>query len=210
LPETLKCALRTDGLVSRYEKKQVLNGVSIEVLPGEIVALIGHNRSGKSTLLKSIFGIVPLWSGHVFMGYDELTDPSPQKMLGAGVAYVPQVSTVFGNLTAYENFEVRAVALKNEKKLSILIDDLLSIFPPLANRLRQRAATLSGGEKQMLALASALLLSPQVLLLDEPSLGLAPAAAGKVLQYAQHLTQSAGISILIVEQNVRAVVACVN
>jgi ABC-type branched-subunit amino acid transport system ATPase component len=208
LPETLKCALRTDGLVSRYEKKQVLNGVSIEVLPGEIVALIGHNRSGKSTLLKSIFGT--LWSGHVFMGYDELTDPSPQKMLGAGVAYVPQVSTVFGNLTAYENFEVRAVALKNEKKLSILIDDLLSIFPPLANRLRQRAATLSGGEKQMLALASALLLSPQVLLLDEPSLGLAPAAAGKVLQYAQHLTQSAGISILIVEQNVRAVVACVN
>jgi hypothetical protein len=73
-----------------------------------------------STLLKSIFGIVPLWSGHVFMGYDELTDPSPHKMLGAGVAYVPQGSTVFGNLTVYENFEVRAVALKNEKKLSIL------------------------------------------------------------------------------------------
>jgi branched-chain amino acid transport system ATP-binding protein len=205
LPEAAKRALRTEALVSGYVKKQILNGVSIEVLPGEIVALIGHNGSGKSTLLKSVFGIVPIWNGRVFVGDNEIATPSPREMIGAGVAYVPQGNRVFGDLTVYENFEVGAVALKDRKKLPVLIDSLLSIFPPLATRLRQRAATLSGGEKQMLALASVLLLSPQVLLLDEPSLGLAPPAARQALQHIHHLSRNTGISTLIVEQKVRAV-----
>jgi len=128
-------------------------------------------------------------------------------MLSAGVAYVPQGNRVYDDLTVYENFEVGTVSLKEEDraKLPIRVDGVLSIFPFLKGRLRQRAATLSGGEKQMLALATVLLLSPRVLLLDEPSLGLAPMASRQALLHVRYIAQSTGVSVLIVEQKVRAV-----
>lgn len=199
-------AIRTELLVSGYRGRAILHGVSIQILPGEIVALIGHNGSGKSTLLKTIFGMVALWQGRIFVDEIEMKRPSPVQMLRAGVAYVPQGNRVFGDLTVRENLEVGAVSLDRGMDVRTRINRVLDTFPALATRLQQRAASLSGGEKQMLALASALLLSPRVLLLDEPSLGLATPATVQALRHIRELSQIAGISVLVVEQKVRAVI----
>jgi ABC-type multidrug transport system ATPase subunit len=133
--------------LSAGAKKQILNGVSIEVSPGEIVSLIGHNGSGKSTLLRSIFGIIPIWNGRVFVNDEEMATPSPQNMLRAGVSYILQGNRVFGDLAVYENLEVGASSAKGDNKRSFLVDGILSTCPTLVPHLRQRAASLSGGRK---------------------------------------------------------------
>jgi len=193
------------GLVTGYGKKQVLNGVSLEVSAGEIVALVGHNGAGKSTLLKAAFGLLPIWQGQVSLDGKALNAPNPREMLRAGVAYVPQGNRVFTDLTVRENLEVAGTALPNKASRNEGIERGLGLFPALRPRLRQRAGTLSGGEKQLLALANALVVAPRLLLMDEPSLGLAPQLVTEALRHVQEINRDSGVTVLIVEQKVREV-----
>ncbi len=197
--------LRVDSLVTGYGKKQILNGVSLEVEPGEIVALIGHNGAGKSTLLKAVFGLLRVWSGQVFYDGRVLNGATPRDLLRSGMAYVPQGNRVFSDLTVRENLEMGGVTLPRKELLKAGIERALTLFPALRERLRQRAGTLSGGEKQMLALANALIVSPRMLLLDEPSLGLAPPMVTEALGRIQQISRDSNVSVLIVEQKVREV-----
>jgi len=204
LPED-RCLLNVNGLVTGYGKKQVLNRVSLNVVRGEVVALIGHNGAGKSTLLKAVFGLLPIWQGEVSLEGQPLDSPNPRELLRAGVAYVPQGNRVFTDLTVRENLDVAGTTMPNKARLKEGIDQALGLFPDLKPRLKQRAGTLSGGEKQLLALANALVVSPRLLLLDEPSLGLAPRLVSEALQHIGKLNRHSGVTVLIVEQKVRDV-----
>jgi branched-chain amino acid transport system ATP-binding protein len=197
--------LEADSLVAGYGKKQVLGGVTLSVGRGEIVALIGHNGAGKSTLLKAIFGLIPIWDGHVRYNGQVVEAPQPRPMIRAGITYVPQGNRVFADLTVHENLQVASVTLQNGRARQAGMEWALAEYPMLKPRLKQRAATLSGGEKQILALAMSLLHSPRMILLDEPSLGLAPPLACEALKRIAALSRERGVSILIVEQKVREV-----
>jgi len=197
--------LFVDALVSGYGKREVLHGVQVEVARSEVVALIGHNGAGKSTLLKAVFGMLPVWTGKVCLDGRQVGKPNPRELLRAGVAYVPQGNRVFTNLTVRENLELGAVVLSNVARLEEGIERVFTLFPALKPRLRQRAGSLSGGEKQMLALGNALVLSPRLLLLDEPSLGLAPPLVTEALDRIQQISHDSGAAVLIVEQKVREV-----
>jgi branched-chain amino acid transport system ATP-binding protein len=198
-------AVTARDLISGYGKKQVLNGVAFEVAAGEIVALIGHNGAGKSTLLKAVFGLIPIWHGQVEFNGKPVAKPVPRDLLRAGIAYVPQGNRVFTDLTVQENLEMGGITLPNKQAVRAGIQRVFGLFPGLKERLKQRAGTLSGGEKQMLALANALILSPRVLLLDEPSLGLAPPLVSQALARIQEIARANGVAVLIVEQKVREV-----
>jgi ABC-type branched-subunit amino acid transport system ATPase component len=196
--------LQVGNLVTGYGKKQVIDGVSLTVGAGEIVALIGHNGAGKSTLLKAIFGLISIWSGEVHFN-GALWKPAPGALLRAGVAYVPQGNRVFSDLTVHENLEIGGATLPKKQSLKDGIEKVFILFPMLKDRLKQRAGTLSGGEKQMLSLANALILSPRMLLLDEPSLGLASPLVSEALKRIKGINQDFGVTVLIVEQKVREV-----
>ena len=205
MPDSPRCVIAVDALVSGYGKKQILNGVSLDVAPSEIVAIIGHNGAGKSTLLKTIFGLIPILEGKVILDGKTLCSPNPRKLLQAGVAYVPQGNRVFTDLTVRENLEIGGETLSNKALVKEGIERALNLFPTLRARLAQRAGTLSGGEKQMLALSNALVLSPRLLLLDEPSLGLSPPLVSQALLRIQDISRESGVAVLIVEQKVREV-----
>lgn len=202
--------LRVESLFTGYGKKQILNGVSMTVAAGEVVALIGHNGAGKSTLLKAIFGLLPIWQGRIIFDGEVLPDPAPQHMLKAGLTYVPQGNRVFTDMTVKENLEMGGVLLDTKAALHSSIERAFELFPLLRRRSIQRAGTLSGGEKQTLALANALILSPKMLLLDEPSLGLAPPLASQAFEFIRQTSSDLGIAILIVEQKVREVLKIAN
>lgn len=197
--------LLVEGLVTGYGKKQVLSGVTVGIGAGEIVTLIGHNGAGKSTLLKAVFGMLPIWTGNVTLDGTRLNGATPRQLLGSGVAYVPQGNRVFADLTVRENLETGGVTLRSSARLREGIERVFTLFPSLKPRLRQRAGTLSGGEKQMLSLANALVLSPRLVLLDEPSLGLAPPLVTEALKHVQQISRDSGVAVLIVEQKVREV-----
>ncbi|MGD0770484.1 MAG: ABC transporter ATP-binding protein [Tepidisphaeraceae bacterium] len=188
-----------------YAKKEVLGGVTLDVLPGEVVALIGHNGAGKSTVLKAAFGMLPIWAGHVALQGSRINLPSPRIMLGHKVAYSPQGNRVFGELTVLHNLELGGLTLASKAELREGLARVLLLFPALRGRTKQRAGTLSGGERQMLSLAMALITSPRLLLLDEPSLGLAAPTTRKALDVIHALSSNQGVSVLIVEQKVREV-----
>ncbi|MFZ1221104.1 MAG: ABC transporter ATP-binding protein [Chthoniobacterales bacterium] len=193
------------NLVAGYGKKQVIDGVSLSVGTGEIVALIGHNGAGKSTLLKAVFGLIPVWSGEVRFNGTLWPEPAPRTLLRAGIAHVPQGNRVFNDLTVRENLEIGGVTLPNMQSVKDGIDRVVMLFPILKDRLKQRAGTLSGGEKQMLSLANALVLAPKMLLLDEPSLGLASPLVSAALKRIREINRDFGVTVLIVEQKVREV-----
>lgn len=197
--------LTATSLVAGYGKRRVLDGVSLAVGRGEIMALIGHNGAGKSTLLKAFFGLLPIWEGELVFDGNRVRAPTPYRMKRMGVSYVPQGNRVFGDLTIYENLQVGAFTLRDNTRLKDRIDHALSLFPALQKKLRQRAYTLSGGEKQMLTLATALVLSPRALLVDEPSLGLAPHLVAEALGHISQISRELGTTVLVVEQKVRDV-----
>lgn len=197
--------LLVEDLVAGYGKKQVLDHVGVDVFPGEIVALIGHNGAGKSTLLKAVFGMLPIRSGRVLFEGIAPGRPRPLQLLRSGICYVPQGNRVFPDLTVQKNLEIGAVTLENGMRATEAVERVLALFPALKSRLRQRAGDLSGGEKQMLALGNALVLSPRLLLLDEPSLGLAPPLVSEALHCIGRLSRDWGVAAMIVEQKVREV-----
>ena len=192
--------LQAANIVAGYGETEILHGVSVSVGEGEIVTIIGPNGCGKSTLMKAIVGLVSVRSGGVtFMGKD-ISDLPPQRIVRAGLCYVPQTANVFPSLTIRENLEMGAFVRNDD--YSGRIDEMFDLFPDLAARPSARAGSLSGGQRQMLAIARALMLDPALLLLDEPSAGLSPAMVGLVFERIQGINR-AGVSLLLVEQNAR-------
>jgi branched-chain amino acid transport system ATP-binding protein len=202
--------LSVKSLTVAYGNKTVLSAVSFSVDRAEIVALIGHNGAGKSTLLKALFGIVPSRGGIVAVDGTPIAVPSPRSLIQRGAAFVPQGNRVFGELTVRENLRMGGITIRNEKLLNERIQDSYAVFPPLKTKSNQKASALSGGEKQMLALANAVILQPRLLMLDEPSLGLSPKAASEVLAYVSRICREGAVAVLIVEQRVRDVLKIAN
>lgn len=198
--------LEIRDLEAGYDKKPVLHGVSFEMSPGEIVALLGPNGAGKSTLLRAIFGLVKANRGAITFHGREVQNRDPSDNVRDGLSYVPQGSRVFTGLSVRENLEVGGHTLL-AKEVNARINEVLSLFPDLRVLQRRTAAALSTGEKQMLAMARALMLKPTLLLADEPSLGLGPRLAHAALTHLRDLSQRSGTGILLVEQNVREALA---
>ena len=196
--------LEIKQLETGYGKLQVLFDVSMEIGRGEIVAIIGPNGSGKSTVLKAACGLLSAWKGDIVLDGASITDSTPARNVSRGLTFCPQGNRVFGELSVKENLEIGGFRLP-KKKLRPRTEEVLAIFPSLTHRLRQQAGTLSGGEQQMLALARALMPQPKFLLLDEPSLGLAPGLLDDVFQLISRIAAEQNVSILIVEQKVRKV-----
>lgn len=190
-------------LVVGYEKKVVVQGVSLQVDAGEIVALIGHNGSGKSTTLKAIFGLLAKEDGLVTFQGKDITRQRAAQNVREGMAFVPQGRGIFADLTVLENLRLGAYSLGSERLIPQRLDGVYSLFPVLAARQSQRAGSLSGGEQQMLALGMALMLTPRLLILDEPSLGLAPVMVQKVMDSVLEINRRLGTTILLAEQNVK-------
>lgn len=191
-------------LATGYRDRQVLHEVNLAVPAGSVVALIGHNGAGKSTLLKALFGLLPAWSGHIM--YDgSRTRLQPHALLKRGVVYVPQGGRVFTHITVRENIEIGLTALVARNDTKPGLERALAAFPALKRRLTQIAGTLSGGEKQMLSLASAVALRPRVLLVDEPSLGLAASLVPETLERLGRSNRDDKVTLLIAEQKVREV-----
>jgi branched-chain amino acid transport system ATP-binding protein len=178
----------------------ILTGTSLVLAPGEIVGVIGPNGAGKSTLVKALFGLVPVRDGRVRLRGDDVTGLPAHKLVARGMGYVPQVSNVFATLTVQENLSM-GIYLR-PSKFDERFEVVAGLFPLLGKRRRQRAGSMSGGERQMLAMARALMMEPDVLLLDEPSAGLSPAVQDEVFERIAQINE-AGVSIVMVEQNAR-------
>ena len=204
-PEGRELLLSADGLVGGYVAEvDILRGCSLEARDGEIVVVIGPNGAGKSTLIKALFGLVALREGRVTLRDDDITRAPPHRITAKGMSYVPQVANVFTTLTVQENLEMGGVLRRSA--LRRRLDDMYALFPRLAERSRQRAGTMSGGERQMLAMARALMPEPAVLLLDEPSAGLAPQIVGEVFDTCGEINR-AGVTVVMIEQNARRALA---
>jgi ABC-type branched-subunit amino acid transport system ATPase component len=192
--------LEVSGVVAGYGETEILHSVSIAVEEGQIVTIIGPNGSGKSTLLKTIFGLVQPKKGQVRFHGEDITGMAPEVVVRKGLCYVPQSSNVFPSLSVNENLEMGAFIRTDD--FGQRLEEVYDLLPDLAERRKDRAGTLSGGQRQMLALARALMLDPILLLLDEPSAGLAPNLVNSVFEKILGIN-SAGVAIVLVEQNAR-------
>jgi ABC-type branched-subunit amino acid transport system ATPase component len=191
--------LEVENVVSGYGRTDILHGVSISVERDEIVTIIGPNGAGKSTLFKTIMGYLIPSSGKILFSEEDVTQLKPNQKVEKGIAYVPQLDNTFPSLTILENLEMGAFS-KDKEALQNGIKTAYDTFPILSERKNQRARTLSGGQRQMLAMSMALMTEPALLLLDEPSAGLSPKVAEEVFNQIQSLHQK-GIGILIIEQD---------
>lgn len=192
--------LEFDSVVSGYGEMEILHGVSIQVEEGEIVSIIGPNGAGKSTLLKTVFGILNTWQGSITFGDHDITHLSPEQIVRKGMCYVPQVDNTFPSLTVQENLEMGAYIRDDDYQPQI--EEVYKLFPNIENRRSTRVSKLSGGMRQMVALGRALMLDPQMLLLDEPSAGLAPLVVDMIFDRI-HAIREQGVTFLIIEQNAR-------
>jgi branched-chain amino acid transport system ATP-binding protein len=192
--------LKIENLFVAYGEIEALHGVTIEVGEGEIVAIIGSNGAGKSTLLNTISGLLRPRRGTIFYNDVRLDATPPNHIVGLGVCQVPEGRRIFATMTVLENLEMGAQLTQNQASFKQNLQRVYQLFPRLQERVRQEAGTLSGGEQQMLAIGRALMGNPRLLLLDEPSLGLAPVLVEEVYQVISEI-QSAGTTILLVEQN---------
>jgi len=192
--------LEVSDVVAGYGETEILHGVSIAVEEGQIVTIIGPNGSGKSTLLKTIFGLVQPRKGQVRFHGEDITGMAPEIVVRKGLCYVPQSSNVFPSLSVNENLEMGAFVRTDDFRQRL--EEVYALFPDLTERRKDRTGTLSGGQRQMLALARALMLDPVLLLLDEPSAGLAPNLVNSVFEKILGIN-SAGVAIVLVEQNAR-------
>ena len=193
--------LRADNLVAGYlPGVNILNGCSIEAYPGELIGIIGPNGAGKSTLLKALFGLVKIREGNVVLNGEDITGFKTNKLVQMGVGFVPQTNNVFPSLTIEENLQM-GIFLQ-PKRLNERLDAIFDIFPVLRDRRSQSAGSLSGGERQSVAMARALMMDPKVLLLDEPSAGLSPVRQDETFIRTRRINK-AGVSVIMVEQNAR-------
>lgn len=192
--------LEVRDVTAGYDEMEILHQVSVEVRPAEIVTMIGPNGAGKSTLMKTVFGLLRPTAGRIRFRDEEITGLPPHAVVGRGMAYVPQVDNVFSSLTVEENLQMGAVTRRDDYRPRL--EEVIGLFPNLSPRRRMKVASLSGGERQMVAMARALMLDPVLLMLDEPSAGLSPIMVETVLQQIGEI-HATGVSVLLVEQNAR-------
>lgn len=203
-PQT-KVLLQARDLRAGYTPEvDIVRGCDIDLYEGELVSVIGPNGAGKSTLIKSLFGLIPVRAGTVRFSGEEVTGAPTHRLVEAGIGYVPQTENIFPTLTVEENLEMGAYL--RPKAAKSRYEELSEWFPILAERRRQKAGTMSGGQRQLVALARALMLEPSLLLLDEPSAGLSPANVDLIFERVR-LINSKGVAILMVEQNARRALA---
>jgi branched-chain amino acid transport system ATP-binding protein len=195
-------ALRAQDIVGGYGKAVVVQGVSMELHPKELVALVGPNGSGKSTFLKSVYGLATLFDGRVFLDGTDITRLGPEEKSSIGIQYVPQVDNTFPDLRVRENLEMGAYLERDAQEMGRRIREVYDLFPALATRTEQRAVTLSGGERQMLAIGRALMAKPRILFLDEPTAALAPKMVDELFRRIVQIRDS-GVPILLVEQHAK-------
>ncbi|WP_394890463.1 ABC transporter ATP-binding protein [Mesorhizobium sp. AaZ16] len=187
-----------------YSDADVLHGVSMEVAAREIVVIVGPNGAGKSTAMKAVFGLLKIREGSVVAGGVNITGWSPNKIVQAGVSYVPQVDNIFSEMTVHENLEMGAFLKRGD--FSAAADRVYQLFPDLKSKRRTPAGSLSGGQRQMVAMGRALMLDPKVLLLDEPTAGLSPKYMEQIFQITRDVRDS-GVAILLVEQHAKQALA---
>lgn len=192
--------LQVENLSVNYGAIKALKNVNCEVRQGEIVALIGANGAGKTTILNSISGILPVNGGKILFAGKEITRTAPHEIVKLGICQVPEGRRVFANMSVLENLEMGGYSLGDKGKVAAGIERAFTLFPRLKERTRQLARTLSGGEQQMLAMGRALMSSPKLLLLDEPSMGLAPMLVEKIFEIVGEINKT-GTTIMLVEQN---------
>jgi branched-chain amino acid transport system ATP-binding protein len=190
------------GLKASYDRAPVLDGISLEIGKSQITALIGSNGAGKSSLLKTIMGVMPHADGQILLGGEQLLGKSPAEIVKRGISLVPEGRRIFGPLTVMENLKAGGYVIKERAYKQRKIEEILEMFPRLAERRNFLGSSLSGGEQEMLAIGRALMARPDILLLDEPSMGLAPRIVDQVFASLVALRAS-GMSILLVEQNAR-------
>jgi branched-chain amino acid transport system ATP-binding protein len=197
--------LITKNLTAGYKGIEVIKDINFEIKPGEIVSIIGPNGAGKSTFLKSIFNLAEVYSGRIYFKHKDITNFKTYELIYYGISYVPQGRLVFSNMTVLENLEMGAFIFDDKDLIKNNLEHVCREFPVLKRKKDELAGNLSGGEQQMLAIARALMQSPELLLLDEPSLGLAPKVVSEIFKKILKL-KSEGISIVIVEQNAKKAV----
>ena len=190
------------GVTAGYGAVPVIQDISIDVAPGEVVSVIGPNGAGKSTLLKALIGVLHVAPGEVRLGTEVVTNKAPDELARRGVGYVPQVNDIFGPLTVVENMEMGGYLLK-PSEIGARMNEVTEVFPALKEMLKRRAEKLSGGERKMLAIARVLMLDPRVLILDEPTANLSPKLADMLLREHARRLADLGKAVLLVEQRAR-------
>lgn len=193
--------LRVEDVVSGYGTMEVLHGLSLDVEEGQIVSLLGPNGSGKTTLLRTVFGILSPWKGKIYFKGEDISGIPPERIARIGMCYVPQEENIFSSLTVQENLEMGAFVREDDWQSSL--EEIYELFPDLTDRRKSRAGELSGGMRQMLAIGRALMLNPELLLLDEPSTGLAPLLVDAIFEKITKLNEQ-GVTVFLVEQNLQA------
>ncbi len=193
--------LKVENLETGYGEVQILWDVSIEVKRGQLTTIIGSNGSGKTTLLRAITGVIPVWSGRILFEGEDITRVPAYRRTEMGLVMVPEGRMLFPEMTVLENLEMGAYNKRARSRMKESLEFVLELFPRLKERLHQKAGTMSGGEQQMVALGRGLMASPKLLILDEPSLGLAPKLVIEVFEIIKRLREQ-GITMLLVEQNV--------
>ena len=196
--------LEVTNLVGGYGQMTILNGVDMALEKGEIGVIVGPNGAGKSTLLKAMFGLASIRSGSVRLGGNDITGTAPEKLAGYRIAYVPQEYNIFPTLSVHENLEMGAYSRRDD--FSGLLGHIYEIFPPLADKRNQPAGELSGGQRQMVAVGRALMIEPQLLLLDEPTAGLSPMFMSEIFDRVLAINAT-GVTIARVEQNAKQALA---
>lgn len=192
--------LSARDVISGYGEMEILHDVSIDVREGEIVTIIGPNGAGKSTLMKAMFGLLRVWSGSVHFDGEDVTGLAPEQIVRRGICYVPQVDNIFPTLTVNENLEMGAYIRDDNYRPQL--EKVYDLFPDIADRRKTRAGKLSGGMRQMVAFGRALMLDPKMLMLDEPSAGLAPLIVELIFERIRAINEQ-GVTILMVEQNAK-------
>lgn len=197
--------LSATGITAGYAKTQVLSDVTVHVDQGEVVGVLGHNGAGKTTLLKCLFRLLPLRQGDVVFGGTSLAKASNVDAVRRGMSFTPAEKPIFRDLTVRQNLELGAHAVQHGSDMRQRVDEVLQIFPVLADRTADLAGKFSGGQQRQLSLAIALMARPRLMLLDEPSLGISPAVVSKTFATIRDLARERGMSVLVVEQNVPAI-----
>ena len=192
--------LEVNNIFAGYGKSEILHGVSISIEKKEAITIIGPNGAGKSTLLKAIMGYISIFKGDIYWGGDNITYLEPHEKVHRGFGYVPQLGNVFSSLSVRENLEMGGF-IQSKEIIKDRMEKAFQLFPILADRLRQKAGTLSGGERQMLGMTRALMTEPEVLMLDEPSAGLSPKMAEEVFLTITDIHRKMGTAIVIIEQD---------
>jgi len=195
--------LSATGIAAGYGKKEIVRGVDLALREGEVLLVLGHNGAGKTTLMRALFGLIRPRAGRIAFAGRDITGRRPAENVADGLAFIPQGHGIFPTLSVRDNLELGAFALKERGELGARLDTVFALFPVLAERARQTGGTLSGGQQQMLAIGMALMHAPHLMILDEPSIGLAPNLVDKVMEAIRTVNERFGTTILMVEQNVR-------